>query len=159
MYEVQPPRTAMMNIRRLLASVLSLTMVAMTAAPSEAAGSKKQDKIKAAQAGKAKAAARKQVTGRDHQGNLCGAFSDRSRGVSALRRWQYGRYQTSFARSGANHSGKAIVERRTQGLLAGSSRWHDGDRGAILIVSRLRRSVVILKISARFGKTGAGRTS
>jgi hypothetical protein len=69
MHEVEPPRMAMINIRRLLAGVLSLTMVAMTAAPSDAGGSSKQDKIKAAQAGKAKAAARKQVTGRDHQGN------------------------------------------------------------------------------------------
>jgi hypothetical protein len=63
------PGVAMMNIRRLLASVLSLTMVAMTAVPAEAAKSSKQAKIKAAQAGKAKAAARKQGTGGDHQGN------------------------------------------------------------------------------------------
>jgi hypothetical protein len=69
MHDVQAPRMAMMNIRRLLASLLSLTMVAMTAVPVEAAKSSKQDKVKAAQAGKAKATARKQVTGRDHQGN------------------------------------------------------------------------------------------
>jgi hypothetical protein len=67
MYEVQSPRIAMMTLRRLLASVLGLAMVAMIAVPAEAG--KKQDKVKAAQAGKAKAAARKQVTGRDHQGN------------------------------------------------------------------------------------------
>ncbi|CCE04717.1 exported hypothetical protein [Bradyrhizobium sp. STM 3843] len=69
MSEVEPPRTAMRNICRLLAAALSLTMVAMTAVPAEAAKASKQDKIKAAQAGKAKAAARKQLTGRDHQGN------------------------------------------------------------------------------------------
>jgi len=68
MHELQSRRIALMTMRRLFASVLSLTMVAMIAAPAEAAN-KKQDKIKAAQAGKAKAAARKQVTGRDHQGN------------------------------------------------------------------------------------------
>jgi len=68
MHEVQPHQMAMMHMRRLLASFLSLTIVAMTAVPAEA-GKSKQDKIKAAQAGKAKAAARKQVTGRDHQGN------------------------------------------------------------------------------------------
>ena len=68
MHQIQSPRIAMTTMRRLLASVLSLAMVAMIAVPVEAAN-KKQDKIKAAQAGKAKAAARKQVTGRDHQGN------------------------------------------------------------------------------------------
>ena len=36
---------------------------------SNSANKKKQDKTKAAQAGKQKAAARKAVTGRDHQGN------------------------------------------------------------------------------------------
>jgi len=68
MHELQPRRIALMTMRRLFASVLSLAMVAMIAVPAEA-GNKKQDKVKAAQAGKAKAAARKQVTGRDHQGN------------------------------------------------------------------------------------------
>jgi hypothetical protein len=47
---------AMTNLGRLLASALSLTMGAMTALPSEAAKS-----------GKAKAAARNQATGRNHQ--------------------------------------------------------------------------------------------
>jgi hypothetical protein len=69
MREVQPARMAMSNRCLLLACVLSLTMAAVTAVPAEAAKSSKQDKIKAAQAGKAKAAARKQLTGRDHQGN------------------------------------------------------------------------------------------
>jgi Ni/Co efflux regulator RcnB len=68
MHEVQPPR-AVETLRRLLASVLALTMVAMSVVPADAAKASKQDKIKAAQAGKAKAAARKQITGRDHQGN------------------------------------------------------------------------------------------
>jgi hypothetical protein len=68
MHECRSLQMAMMKMRRLLASVLGLAMVAMIAVPAEA-GNKKQDKIKAAQAGKAKAAARKQVTGRDHQGN------------------------------------------------------------------------------------------
>jgi Ni/Co efflux regulator RcnB len=69
MHEVQPPRAAMMTLRRLLASVLALTMVATSVVPADAGKASKQDKIKAAQAGKAKAAARKQLTGRDHQGN------------------------------------------------------------------------------------------
>jgi|SRR5450631_3715328 hypothetical protein len=68
MHKGQSARMTMTKVRRLLASVLGLAMVAVIAVPAEAAN-KKQDKIKAAQAGKAKAAARKQVTGRDHQGN------------------------------------------------------------------------------------------
>jgi len=69
MHEVQPPRAVMITLRRLLASVLALTMMAMSVVPADAGKASKQDKIKAAQAGKAKAAARKQLTGRDHQGN------------------------------------------------------------------------------------------
>jgi len=68
MHDVRSLRIATINWRRLFASLLGLALVVMIAAPAEA-GNKKQDKIKAAQAGKAKAAARKQVTGRDHQGN------------------------------------------------------------------------------------------
>ena len=68
MHDVRSLRIATINWRRLFAGLLSLALVSMIAAPAEA-GNKKQDKIKAAQAGKAKAAARKQVTGRDHQGN------------------------------------------------------------------------------------------
>ena len=69
MREIEPPRAATMTLRRLLAGVLGLAVVAMSVVPADAGKASKQDKIKAAQAGKAKAAARKQLTGRDHQGN------------------------------------------------------------------------------------------
>jgi hypothetical protein len=64
----------------LLAVALSTTITAVTTVPvaanppqktsnSAAVSAKKQGKIKAAKEGKAKAAARKRLTGRDHQGN------------------------------------------------------------------------------------------
>ena len=68
MHDLPSFRIATIDRRRLFGGLLGLAAVALIAAPAEA-GKKKQDKIKAAQAGNAKAAARKQVTGRDHQGN------------------------------------------------------------------------------------------
>lgn len=72
--------TSWSSIRRVILTVcVAVTLVLAPLHPvrampqpqqtSNQANKKKQDKIKAAQAGKQKAAARKAVTGRDHQGN------------------------------------------------------------------------------------------
>ena len=61
--------TVCMAVTLVLAPVHPIRAMPQPQQTSNPSNKKKQDKIKAAQAGKQKAAARKAVTGRDHQGN------------------------------------------------------------------------------------------